>query len=102
MQVLDDLPLPPRDEKAPLRIPVLERKKKIGNTVVYGKVAAGTLKLGDSLRIMPSGITCQVQTIKNADKQRVPYAKAGENVAIRLNINDESLINKGDLICHRD
>jgi peptide chain release factor subunit 3 len=33
----------------------------------------------------------------------VKYARPGENVQIRLlNINDENLVNKGDVLCTRD
>lgn len=30
------------------------------------------------------------------------YAKPGENVKLRLNIESEDRVNKGDVICHRD
>ena len=32
----------------------------------------------------------------------VRYAKPGENVKLRLNIESEDRVNKGDVICHRD
>lgn len=71
-------------------------------TVIFGKVESGTIKLGDLLRLMPSGISCQVQTIYNGKEESVPYAKPGENVQLRLNIENEERVNKGDVICHRD
>ena len=77
--MLDDLPVPPRDEPAPLRVPILDKMVDRG-TVIFGKVESGTIKLGDLLRLMPSGISCQVQTIYNGKEESVPYAKPGENV----------------------
>lgn len=101
LQVLDDLPVPVRDEKGPLRIPVLDKMFDRG-CIVFGKVESGTIRLGDTLRLMPSGISCQVQAIYNGKKQFVKYAKPGENVELRLNIENEDRVNKGEVLCHRD
>ena len=98
---MDDLPVPPRDQNGPLRIPVLDKMQDRG-AVVFGKVESGTIRLGDGLRLMPSGISCQVQTIYNGKEQCVNYAKPGENVKLRLNIENEDRVNKGDVICLRD
>lgn len=39
----------------------------------------------------------------NSKNEAVKYAKPGENVQLRLlHINDETLINKGDVLCNRD
>jgi translation elongation factor EF-1alpha len=55
MEVLDDLPVPPRDEKASLRVPVLDKMLDRG-VVVFGKVESGTVKLGENLKIYPSNL----------------------------------------------
>lgn len=101
LEVLDDLPVPPRDPNGPLRVPVLDKMQDRGS-VVFGKVESGTIRLGDGLRLMPSGISCQVQTIYNGKEECVRYAKPGENVKLRLNIENEERVNKGDVICLRD
>ena len=101
LQILDELPVPPRDENGPLRVPVLDKMLDRG-TVVFGKVESGTIRLGDALRLMPSGIACQVQTIYNGKEECVRYAKPGENVKLRLNIENEERVNKGDVICPRE
>eukprot|EP00349_Pseudokeronopsis_sp_Brazil_P011972 CAMPEP_0202977402 /NCGR_PEP_ID=MMETSP1396-20130829/84227_1 /ASSEMBLY_ACC=CAM_ASM_000872 /TAXON_ID= /ORGANISM="Pseudokeronopsis sp., Strain Brazil" /LENGTH=130 /DNA_ID=CAMNT_0049716141 /DNA_START=2077 /DNA_END=2469 /DNA_ORIENTATION=- len=52
---------------------------------------------------MPNNLPAQCQMIYNSKDQPVKYAKPGENVKIRLlNINDESLVNKGDVVCNRE
>lgn len=39
----------------------------------------------------------------NSKEEAVRYAKPGENVKLRLlHINDENIINKGDVLCNRD
>lgn len=68
--------------------------------VICGKIESGTIKLGDYLKLMPTGNSCQVQTIYNSNDQVVRYAKPGENVKLRLNLENEERINKGDVICH--
>lgn len=101
LQVLDDLPVPPRDEKGLLRVPILDKMQDRG-AVIFGKVESGTIRLGDQLKLMPSGISCQVHTVYNSKDQCVRYAKPGENVKLRLNIDNEERVNKGDVVCHRD
>ena len=42
----------------------------------------------------------QIATVYNSKNECVKYAKPGENVQLRLaNINDENLVNKGDVLC---
>jgi peptide chain release factor subunit 3 len=101
LQILDELPVPKRDECAPLRIPVLDRMQDRG-VVVFGKIESGTVRLGDMLKLMPSGISCQVQSIYDSKEQNVKYCKPGENVKLRLNIESEDYVNKGDVLCNRD
>jgi len=59
LEVLDDLPVPPRDEKGALRVPILDKMLDRG-VIAFGKVESGTIRLGDKMKIMPSGIACQV------------------------------------------
>jgi translation elongation factor EF-1alpha len=51
-----------------------------GVPFIFGKVESGTIKLGDSIKLMPSGISCQVHSILNGKEKAVLYAKPGENV----------------------
>ena len=59
MQILDELPVPPRNECGHLRIPILDKMQDRG-AIVFGKIESGTVRLGDVLRLMPSNISCQV------------------------------------------
>jgi len=101
IDIIDDLPTPPRDETAPLRVPILDKMTDKG-VIAFGKVESGTVKLGDAVKIMPSGTTCQVVTVYNSKDEPVKYAKPGENVKLRLNLDNEERINKGEVICLRD
>lgn len=102
LTILDNLDLPPRDAAGPLRIPVLDKMRDRG-IVMFGKVESGTVSLGDKLTVMPSNISCQVQTVYNSKGEPVKYAKPGENIQLRLlGLNDENQINKGDVLIMRD
>lgn len=99
VELLDNLEVPPRDPEGPLRIPILDKMKDRG-TVVFGKVESGTVKVGDQLQLLPSNMIAQISTVYNSKNECVRYAKPGENVQLRiLNIADENLINKGDVLC---
>lgn len=54
-KVLEDLPLPLRNENGPLRIRV-HQKLFFGHSLITGMVESGTIKLGDELKAMPSDI----------------------------------------------
>jgi len=56
LQVLDELPLPKRDPKAPLRIPILDKLKDSGKLIIQGKVESGTIYLGQKVAIMPGKV----------------------------------------------
>lgn len=46
------LPLPQRNPEGPVRIPVLDKMKDRGY-MVFGKVESGTVRMGDTLYLMP-------------------------------------------------
>ena len=102
MEIFDATELTRNDDKGPLRIPVLDKMRDRG-TVLFGKVESGTVSLGDKISIMPHNQNCTVQSIYNSKEQPVRYAKPGENVRLRLiNVADEGMINKGDVVCNRE
>ena len=55
LQILDDIALPKRDPKGPLRIPILDKMKDRG-VVIFGKVEQGTVTIGDKVMVAPSSI----------------------------------------------
>lgn len=45
-EVLENLPVPPRDPEGPVRMPVLDKYKDGGNSFVFGKLESGTIVHG--------------------------------------------------------
>jgi len=91
----------PRFPNGPLRIPILDKWKEKDLTA-FGKVENGTIRLGDKLAIMPSGVPAQVMSLKDAKGRSVKYAAPGENVSVDLNVADESQVERGFVLCQRD
>lgn len=99
IDILDNITTTPRDPKGPLRIPIIDKMKDRA-VVAFGKVESGTVEIGSKLTCMPNDIKCQVTGIYNCKQQLVKYAKPGENISLKVRmIEDENLINKGDVLC---
>jgi peptide chain release factor subunit 3 len=102
MKILDELPTQDRRPDGPLRIPILDKTKESG-VIAHGKIENGTLRIGDKIMISPSGFPAQVGAILDHKNESVMFARPGENVQIKLiHIDDENMINKGDVITARD
>ena len=102
LEILDNMPIEPRNAEAPLRIPILDKMKDSNRTVVFGKVEQGTVRLGDRLAVSPHNSPCQVLTITNDKQQSVEYGRPGDNVMLKISYLDEEQVFKGDVLCPRD
>ena len=61
-----------------------------------GTVAAGTLRPGDEVMVLPSGLTSRIERIDTADG---PVAEALPTMAVTLLLTDDLDISRGDMIC---
>ena len=61
-----------------------------------GTVAGGTVRPGDEIRVLPSGLTAQVERIVTWDGD-LPLAEAGQSVTLTL--DGEIDVSRGDVIC---
>ena len=64
-----------------------------------GRIAEGSVKAGDAVRVLPSGKTTTVKSIDFFEDQ-LPEAEAG--ASITLTLNDEVDVSRGDLIVTTD
>ena len=53
-EYLDHIALPERKPMGPLRIPVIDKSKDVGNMYVYGKVESGTIIEDQAVTVLPS------------------------------------------------
>jgi translation elongation factor EF-1alpha len=74
-QVLDDLPPMARDDKAPLRLPIMARYKDMGALFCLGKLEAGTLVKDTNLLMMPNKIQvlCTGITVEETEVNYMPF-----------------------------
>jgi len=102
LDLLDELPLPQRDDNLPLRIPILDRYKDAGMHVL-GKIEAGIVRYGSTYTLMPQKINIEVTWIFNSEENGVKYAKTGESVRLKIKgVENESEIQSGNIICAVD
>ena len=102
IQLMDTIELPKRDEKAPVRLSVLDRYKE-NSVYIMGKLETGTIKYGDTYTLMPSKAKITVDWLFNSEEKGVPYALPGENIRIRCKgIDSENEVNRGNILCSND
>ncbi|MGQ9645501.1 MAG: selenocysteine-specific translation elongation factor [Thermodesulfobacteriota bacterium] len=66
-------------------------------TVVTGTVISGTLSVGESVQILPSGIEAKVRTLQVYNRP-VEMIRAGQRAAINLQGIETSAIERGDVL----
>jgi len=103
ISALDAMGPIPRLDKSALRIPVLDKYRDRGHTVVIGKVESGTIRKGHELRISPGFGSFSISILEN-DEQEVNKLKGGENIKILLKSSQisEDDIQPGFVIYRKD
>lgn len=100
MEYLDNISLPERKPMGPLRIPVIDKFRDVGNLYVYGKIESGTIIEDQTVTILPQRLQMVIREIYNAKDERMPFACAGDNVKMRVKNIDDNDISRGDMICN--
>jgi elongation factor 1-alpha len=84
LQSLDTFTEPPKPIEKPLRMPVQDVYTIQGvGTVPVGRIETGKVKVGDSVMIMPEGLTAEVKSIET-HHTAMQEAEAGDNIGINL------------------
>ena len=83
-EALDNFSEPPKPINKPLRIPIQDVYTITGvGTVPVGRVETGKIKVGDTVVIMPEGITAEVKSIETHHTP-MQEAVAGDNIGFNL------------------
>ena len=84
LQALDEFVEPPKPIEKPLRLPIQDVYTITGvGTVPVGRIETGKIKVGDSVSIMPEGLTAEVKTIETHHTP-MQEAMAGDNIGFNL------------------
>ena len=96
LQILEDAPAADARADAPFRLAVQRvLRPNLDFRGFAGQIAAGTIRPGDPITVLPSGRTSRVQRIVTFDGD-LPQAHAPQSVTLTL--EDELDISRGDLI----
>ncbi|MDE1857373.1 MAG: translation elongation factor EF-1 subunit alpha [Candidatus Micrarchaeota archaeon] len=95
---LDNLTVPKKPTEKPLRLPIQDVFSISGfGTVPVGRVETGTMKPGDQVVIMPSGVKTEIKSIE-MHHQQVQQAQPGDNIGFNIKGVDKKDIKRGDVI----
>ena len=75
-------------------MPIVDRYKDMGATMIMGKSEAGIVQVGDTLQLLPNRLRVRVEAVFR-DEQESFAAKAGENLRLRLTGCDETDVSQG-------
>jgi elongation factor 1-alpha len=84
LEALDQMTEPPKPIDKPLRLPVQDVYTITGvGTVPVGRIETGKIKVGDTISIMPEGLTAEVKSIET-HHTAMTEAMAGDNIGFNL------------------
>ncbi|KAA8499480.1 Eukaryotic peptide chain release factor GTP-binding subunit ERF3A [Porphyridium purpureum] len=98
LDLLEHLRPPERLLNAPVKLPVNEKYKEMGGTMLMGKLEAGTINVGDKLVLMPQKTEITVEAIHLEEFERAT-AEPGDNVRLRIKGAEEEDVKIGFVAC---
>lgn len=106
LSLLDTMDISKEQKEEDFRFPVqYVNRPNLNFRGFCGTIAAGSVKVGDEITVLPSGKTTKVKSIINAgditeDDMNVITGYANASMAITLTTEDEVDISRGDMIVH--
>ncbi|UCF08620.1 MAG: GTP-binding protein [Thermoplasmata archaeon] len=100
LEALDAFRTQKNREKNPLRLPVQDVYNIEGKRIIVGRVEGGTVRIGQTIHILPGGEETVVKSIEEYQKEGKSAAVAGESTGITL--RDELFIDRGNVICTKE
>ncbi|MFP4116089.1 MAG: sulfate adenylyltransferase subunit 1 [Candidatus Aenigmatarchaeota archaeon] len=94
LEALESFDTKPEPTEKPLRFPVQDVYDVDGEEVVVGKVESGTVKEGDTVKVLPRGVETEVEEVKEFGKE-TKRAEAGESKGLVLSIDGAE---RGDMV----
>ncbi len=97
LEGLDQFTAPEKPTGLPLRIPVQDAYTISGiGTVPVGRVETGTMKPGDKVTFMPSGVSGEVKSIE-MHHEEIPEAVPGDNIGFNVRGVGKKDVRRGDV-----
>ncbi|HYE52575.1 MAG TPA: adenylyl-sulfate kinase [Azospirillaceae bacterium] len=96
LEALDAFPRPSGRADQPLRLPVQDVYRRGDKRVAVGRIESGRLRVGDKVRIAPTGQVGTVAAFESWSPSAQLSAVAGQSVAISF--AEDVLLNRGQLL----
>ncbi len=103
LALLETLPTQKEDASSPFAMPVQWVEKfsssadtSKGRRIFWGRIAAGTVRVGAAVALLPSGKTATIAQVLGTTRQALETQTAGQSVGITLDI--EADLSRGDWI----
>lgn len=87
------------EDNAPI-FPVQDIYKVDDKRIIVGRLESGTLKTGDTIKILPTEETTTIKSIEKFLEKNVIKVSAGESIGITT--SDPVFLNRGNVICKPD
>jgi elongation factor 1-alpha len=101
IEALDQFVEPPKPIDKPLRLPIQDVYTITGvGTVPVGRVETGKMKVGDTVIIMPEGLTAEVKSIETHHTP-MQEAMAGDNIGFNLRGVAKTDFRRGSVLGHQ-
>ena len=100
VEALDAFAPRPLPVDRPLRLPVQDVYRHGDKRALVGRIESGRLRVGDTVRVNPTGRTVRVAGIEDWNRTHAGEAQAGESVAITL--DDEVYAERGHVLSLAD
>jgi elongation factor 1-alpha len=102
LQALNNLKVPEKPTKLPLRVPVQDVYTISGvGTVPVGRVECGIMRKDDKIIFEPANVTGEVKSIE-MHHEEVPEAQPGDNIGWNVRGVGKKDIRRGDVCGHTD
>lgn len=83
-----------------LRLPIQDCYKFDHRRIIAGKIESGTLKVGDTIMLSPSGHTTTVKTIEHWPVEQGTKTSAHADQSVGITVSDEYFFKRGEFISH--
>jgi len=99
LQILETVEVEQKLAEAPFRFPIqyVARPTATLPRGYMGRIESGSIAVGDTVTVLPSGVSSRVREIRGYDGTR---ARAGLHAAVTLVLADAIDISRGDMLVH--
>jgi len=99
LQILETVDVEQKLAEAPFRFPIqyVARPTATLPRGYMGRIESGSIAVGDTVTVLPSGVSSRVREIRGYDGTR---ARAGLHAAVTLVLADAIDISRGDMLVH--